>query len=211
MNVRYFVFLEIADPAINALLQSLRRIFMEEEPSSNIHITVRGPYDSEPRADDIATLEARFRERLTSSRKALLVHGIRTFETPRTAEYHVAIRIQCEALRTVWWKPDFPIEKYGFNPHITLYSGKDKNVQLAIAKFLEREDLALICREFKFGTHVSRQRSLDFSRENAGEASFATLVDARRVRPGILDRAARLVLPYIRQSLEGALRQAWQQ
>lgn len=203
MKVRFFVFLELMDQEINSLLLSLRRIFMEETPSTNIHITIRGPYEDEPTPAEIETFHARLNKRLQDSRETLLIHGVRAWKTEPDM-HHVALRLQCEALKSVWWKPDYPIEKFGFNPHITLYSGRDRRLSQAVAEFLTNEELAVICREFRIGTHISGQRLFKFDNvePDGGEDKFRGLIELRHVKAGILSRATKLMLPYIREALE---------
>ena len=136
-----FLFLEVLDPEINALLSSLRRTFDDRESSSGIHITIRGPYYEEIRGKDIKKYEQIIR------RDPILIHGIDMFRNPD--EIVVFIRVHSVALSEVWWKPDFPKERYGFNPHISLFKSENVELALAVLNFLKKEELKLISHNFR--------------------------------------------------------------
>jgi len=72
-------------------------------------------------------------------------------------EETVLSRIDSPNLRKIWWKPDFSIEKFGFNPHISLYRGPDAHFADRIAAFLEQEEITLLCAEYRLVPHVTKQ------------------------------------------------------
>src|SRR5580765_506029 len=112
-----FVFLEITDPEINALLGWIRESAMGTPSRHNVHITIRGPYNVAVPKTQIARYQ-----RLLGAHPVVF-EGFDAFSAGgRTIVY---VKVQHPRLRQVWWKPDFPILQFGFNPHVTLYEGED--------------------------------------------------------------------------------------
>jgi hypothetical protein len=72
----------------------------------------------------------------------------------------VYLKIQHPQLRRLWWKPDYPIEQFGFNPHITIYAGRDSRAADLVERFLQRENLRIVCTEIRIVSHVSDHRDL---------------------------------------------------
>lgn len=184
-SAQKFLFLEFLDPAINGLLLGLRREFTSETLHSGIHVTVRGPYKSAIRESVIR----RFQNLLEA--EPILIHGIGMFSNP--GEYVVYIRVSSNRLRSIWWKPDYPKSKFGFNPHISLYRGSDKILAEKIREFLDSEGLALICTEFRLTPYTSKQTELFSLEKLPVEHLFLRLSNLRLVRADIIQRAANLV------------------
>ena len=109
--------LEVDDPAITRLLEDLRRKVAKGKVPKKAHITIRGPYSSRISARTIEDIQ----NRLQSGDKIRIV-GISRFSS--SLEDVVYLAVDGEGLRKVWWKPDFPIKDFGFNPHITLFRGE---------------------------------------------------------------------------------------
>src|ERR1700689_2220497 len=95
-----FIFLEIQDPEINALISGIRLLASKKPPKATPHITIRGPYTK-----PISPAQLRRYERLLSEHPVVL-DGIDSFEV--SDKVAVYIKVQHPALRRVWWKPDFP-------------------------------------------------------------------------------------------------------
>ncbi|WP_405226858.1 2'-5' RNA ligase family protein [Lentisalinibacter sediminis] len=185
-----FLFLEFLDPEINALLWGLRREFGEGQASSDIHITVRGPYDRNISREEIRSLQR------TLDAHPILIHGAGIFHNPGSSV--VFLRVKSDSLKDIWWKPDFPIEKFGFNPHITIYKGSDPQLAQKIYDFLREESLALVCHEFRLSPYVSKQSDLFPLESLPRDRQFLSLSNRRLVRPDILQRAAKLMAAHMR-------------
>ena len=186
-----FLFLEFLDAEINTLLTSLRRTFADGETNSGIHITVRGPYYDEISGTDIVKFER------IVKRDPILIHGIDIFENP--GENIVYIRVHSNALKEIWWKPDFPKEKFGFNPHISLSKSSDLRFALTVSEFLKKEEIKLVCHDFRLVPFSSRQLEL-FPFESVPEKPhFDELSKRRLVKPDVLQRATRVVEEYRRK------------
>lgn len=189
--MKRFLFLEILDPEVHALINGLRREFGQKESSSNLHITVRGPYTKPIPQKSIE----RFQRIMSDD--ILLIHGVGVFKNEDT--YVVYIKINSDTLKGIWWKPDYPIKDYGFNPHISLYIGDDKELANAIYEFLRAEDLKLLCREFQLAPYVSKQEQMFEDRKIPEQRHFFKLANRRLVKPNILQRAANLVGSYYKK------------
>ena len=183
-----FLFLELLDPDINGLLYGLRREFGEKTFDTNIHITVRGPYE------DSITREEISRCQNIMANDVILIHGIGEFETNNGAV--VFIKVHSENLEKIWWKPDYPIKMYGFNPHITLFKGKDLKLAKVIKEFLVKENIKLVCEEFRLTPYASKQNEL-FPFDNVPiEKHFFKLTTKRLVKTNILQKASNVVRLY---------------
>lgn len=180
-----FLFLEIADRDLNSLFGRMREILGDERQTKPMHLTVRGPY-----AHGVPSVAVERAEKIMSH-DVLRIKDVDKFSNP--TEEVVFLRVNSPNLRRIWWKPDFPIKKYGFNPHISLYRGQDQELARALLKFLQHENLDLKCAEFKFVTHVQKQMFLFKPRVPT------TLVDTGRVRPNLLDRLQLVVNRYHRR------------
>ena len=190
-NSRNFIFLQFLDAEINALLSGLMREFGGSKTESNIHITVRGPYPSRISEEDIAKFERIVRD------DPILIHGIDVFRNQ--TENVVYIRVHSASLRKIWWKPDFPVEKFGFNPHISLHKTSDREFAKTIMDFLKNEDIKLICHDFRLIPFASKQGDLFPLDPAPRDLHFRELSNRRLIRPDILCRAANVVEKYRRK------------
>lgn len=177
-----FLFLEITDPEIVGLISGLREVAMEQKPRSGVHITVRGPYH---RMIPLAQVE-QYRQILMSH--PVLLDGIGQFQS---GEQHVVyIKVKHPKLRQVWWKPDFPVRDFGFNPHVTIYEGPDAARAARIQSFLKRERLKFLTTNFRVTPYVSDHPDF-FATHQCTPRLFLELVNRRLVRADILSRMNR--------------------
>lgn len=183
-----FIFIELLDPEVNALLGGLRLELGGDAPSASIHITVRGPYQRPISAREIELYELALRS------SPLLIHGIGTFQN--SDEHVVYIRVSSSELKKVWWKPDYPSTKYGVNPHVTLLKTSDRKFASVVRAFLVKEDLKLVCHTFRLVPYTSKQVELFPAPKPPQDTQFLELANRRLVRPDILQRAANLVRSY---------------
>lgn len=181
----HFLFLEIRDSEICYLLHELRLRFNGKPSKSNIHITVRGPYRHELRADDIR----KFQQIL--EKDTIRISGVGRFE--HSGSSVVFLRVESKHLESIWWKRDFPKQIYGFNPHISLYSGNDTLLADRVFNFLELEALCLETRQFELTPYVSNQYCLMSTAQRKVEKHFLHLILDGKVKGDILNRAQALV------------------
>ena len=184
-----FLFLEIQDPPVVELLSELRDIFSEKKKASPLHVTVRGPYKNIP--------DEKFLEQLWSTieGEGILLSGIRSFEF--NDKKYVYIQSLSKVIRKIWKKMDYPIYKYGFNPHITLYEGPIQKAN-KIESFLKEERLEFYCHDLSLRLYVIGQPDLFGSShrevhiEHKSQYTFNTLTQPYRWKPGIIERAKEL-------------------
>ena len=187
-NPPNFIFLEFLDPEINTLLSGLKHEFGNSETGNDIHITVRGPYYRRIPREDIAKYERIVRD------DPILIHGVDMFQNH--GESVVCIRVCSDSLKKIWWKPDFPVEKFGFNPHISLHRTSDVKFAKIILDFLKKEDLKLICHEFHLVPFASKQKDFFPIKSTPRDSCFRELSNRGLVHPDILHRAANVVEEY---------------
>ena len=167
------------------------REFGNSKAESSIHITVRGPYSRRISEKDIAKFERIVRG------DTILIHGIDVFRNQ--TENVVYIRVRSDSLEKIWWKPDFPVEKFGFNPHISLHKTPDMEFVNTITDFLKNEDIKLICHDFRLVPFSSKQGDFFPLDPAPRDLYFRELSNRRLVRPDILYRAANVVEKYRRK------------
>ncbi len=177
-----FVFLEIRDPEINALVGWLREAAMGAPSRHNVHITIRGPYSREVPEPQLA----RYQNVLRSD--PIVLEGFGSFQA--AGRHVVYLKVQHPKLRKVWWKPDFPIKTYGFNPHVTIFEGADEVRAQTILDFLRKERLSVLTWDFEVTARVSDHRDL-FTEPLRKAEPFLKLVNKGLVRADILNRFER--------------------
>lgn len=169
------------------LLTNLRSIFKGEASSSAIHITIRGPYEELPDAKQVSHFWDIIRT------EGILLNGVSHFDfQDRRIVY---LRASGKGIRKMWWKPDFPIQQYGFNPHITLYEGTESRA-VAVERFLRRERLEFVCTDLSLRFHDTAQRDLLSQGDPQLLETIApgsALIRSYRWKPGIEQRAVSLV------------------
>ena len=144
-----FILLQLLNAEINEFLSELRDKLGSSKTESGIHITVRGPYSRKIPGKNIVEFEDMIRH------DPIYIQGVDVFRNRK--ESVVYIRAHSNSLRKIWWKPDFPVKKFGFNPHITLHKTTDIRFANMISDFLKREQIELVCHDFRLITFTSKQ------------------------------------------------------
>lgn len=147
-----FVFLEITDRNLNFLFEAMAQSIYGKRSTQPTHLTIRGPY------------AGRVPQGAVQYCRELLAHDVlRIADVGRfnnADEDVVFLRVDSPNLRNVWWKPDYPIAKFGFNPHVSIYRGRDRALALALERFLLHEKLELFCAEFRIVSAVTKQQEM---------------------------------------------------
>ena len=99
------------------LLEKLRDVFYGRKVDKRLHVTVRGPFTTYPDHESLASVKS------SADENRILISGVGCFVNEKVSV--VYLRVQGKWLRQIWLKPDFPVSKFGFNPHITMYEGGD--------------------------------------------------------------------------------------
>ena len=187
MATRRFVFLEITQPEVQSLLWHIQWILSGTEPLHPVHVTLRGPYVRRVASETIK------KSRETLSSDTLRIGGVGRFRKP---EEVVFFRVDSPNLRKVCWKRDYP-KKDGYEPHISLYRGRDAMFADQVEAFLTREALELSCAEYKLWVH--RRASLRFESietRATGSSETAASIGGGQAEPQILARLRRFVDDY---------------
>lgn len=189
-TTEYFVFLEICDADISELLNGLRTIFNQKEFKSNIHVTLRGPY-SKP--VDEKYLDDWFHKIRANS---ILIANPGMFENDEESFVYLGISTANNSrnLSRITRKFDFPKNKFDFNPHITLYAGKDKALALNVYEFLRKERIEFVCNSFVLSVYASNpQQELFPIQLSSKKGSVSNLISSGKISPEIFVRARRIV------------------
>lgn len=145
--------LNIKDKKIKFLLNKLRNDYPDSIPSFP-HITIRGP------RQNFNSSTIKKVENIIQSMSIEIV-GIDIMEYKNL--YFCVFKVQSPVLKDIWDKPDFPIKKFGFNPHITLYKG-DKYIAERIKNKIELEerykDLIIKSKDIEIKKSIIKQLEL---------------------------------------------------
>jgi hypothetical protein len=181
----HFLLLELTDPLVNAFLWRVRHILTGHYGKGPIHVTLRGPYEGEsPRK----ILED---ARETLRYDVLRIHGVGRFSNP--GEEVIFFKVDSPHLRDVWWKKSFPIERFGFEPHVSVYRGNDAHFADAAAALLADEQIDLKCAEHRLLWYRTKQPDLF----TASTPSVGALIGLEQSgKTAILDRLERQVESY---------------
>ena len=191
MSSERFLILEITQPEVRSLLWRIQSILAGTDPRKPVHLTLRGPYEREIGQKTV-------KKHLDALRNDVLrIGGVGRFNNP--GEQVVFLGVASPNLRSVWWKPTYPIRDHGFTPHISLYRGSDVVFADRVADFLKREQLELLCAVYEL--KVYKRHGLPFIADRPETRSIAPWPAASgRVDPLLLRRLQRLVDEYRRDS-----------
>ena len=156
-NAQQVLTLEVKDRKIQDLFADLHSRFdrVGKVPSSP-HVTIRGPYKT-----PVSPLRSRRVWQLLNQHLELRLSGVGRFELP---DCHVVyLSVQGEWLRRVWWKPDFPINQFGFNPHITVFKGNKESAD-QVFEALIKDSVDYPIESFELKVDVIGQAVLNFDK-----------------------------------------------
>lgn len=161
------------------LLEKLRDVFFGRKVDKRLHVTIRGPFTTYPDHESLASVKS------SADENRLLISGVGCFVSEKVSV--VYLRVQGKWLRQIWLKPDFPVSKFGFNPHITMYEGSDHDRAKKVLKFLRLNNVELIVEDFGLAITTLRQKTLFDEAETpesknpvVGQLSSLTLDRARQ-------------------------------
>lgn len=193
--IKNFLFLKLTDPEVCSVLWELREIFEKEKKSgSNIHITVRGPNKNKFKEEVINNLYNKIAD------DSIIIQSAGRFDND---DYQVVyIKVSSTNLHKIWRKPDYPKEKYGINPHITLYVGSDREYADCIYEFLKKENIALLCNSFELVPYQTKQMNIPYidNELDLFGGGFRELVNRGKLSLDILERAKKVVSNYNRSN-----------
>ena len=191
MSGNKFLFIEILDEELVTLFQGLKSIFNDQEATSPIHITVKGPQKSNFKATSF--------KKFSDSDHPLVISQSSYFSYSKKYFVHFKVQIPQMEKHQLWYKPTFPTEK---NPHITVCETSDEDFSKDIVRFLNKEVGDLLCRDYEFLQYIPSHR--DLVRETGLEktryiddAGIPNLINIGKVRKGLFARARKIKAKHI--------------
>lgn len=154
---KHLLLLKIEDQEFNELFFGIQEIVNIKKSKLIPHVTLRGPYIHEPKNDQIQKIA----EDILDG-EPLKIEGAGIFNNNGT--YYVYLKVNKSNLKKVFWKKDYPIKEYGFNPHITIYQGTDKSLANKLLHFLDAQNFHFECKNITLSSYIlgDKQRKIDF-------------------------------------------------
>lgn len=146
---KHFLFIVFSDPVVVGALQFLASVLDPKRVLEKPHLTIQGPFEEKVDLERIESVRKYLRN------DVFFIGNPGIFDTPGGVALYLSV--YSENLRRVWNKPDYPIDKFGFNPHITIYEGNDINRAKAALGFLGKNRLELLCHDFEVAQYVQKQ------------------------------------------------------
>jgi hypothetical protein len=198
----HFVFLEFLDPRVEGTLRALRDALQPWKKSlSPVHVTVRGPYRSEPDSENLRELGRSIRG------QGVRIIGAGQFSND--GRHSVFLRAESAVFRTVWWKPDFPTSLDDIQPHLTMFESSDRTSALMALNFLKASRISILTFSVQLSVYTPGQgdlfgtRPVDPVPPNVGIRRDIVAIDPE-VLPAATDLGHRLAARRAELSLGGA-------
>lgn len=144
--------LEIKDIELHQYLARLAKKLnkpMQDSP----HVTVRGP------ASRFSWLTKKGLSDSLKRRPDVEIAGAGIF--CNLNNYVVYLKVNAEFLREFWHKPDFPVSRHGFNPHVTIFEGTREESQ-ELFRLISEDSPRFFCKSLEVEEKVLGQRTLKF-------------------------------------------------
>lgn len=181
----YFVFAEFGNEFVVSFLTELRGALQGNIDSSPIHVTLRGPYKTQP---PLTKLEE-YAQQLRGLGVSIGKHGY--FRTHKGLA--VFLLAECSMFRQLWDKPDFRVPRERIQPHITLFESPSRESALQVRDFLRRQNMLIHTYNVCLSIYQSRALQKDFfGRPTAAPGGQRINRDIYRIPDGMLDRAREL-------------------
>ncbi len=149
----YFVFLEFLESRVEGTLRELRDALQPWKKSkSPVHVTVRGPYKTEP---DFEYLRA-----LTTGVKGQGVRILGAGYFFHGKQFSVFLRAESAVFRELWWKPDFHGDLDTIQPHVTLFESTDRESASLALNFLKASRISIHTTSVQLSVYSSEQPDL---------------------------------------------------
>lgn len=197
----HFVFLEFLDPRVEGTLRALRDALRPwKKSSSPVHITVRGPYRSEPDPENLRELGQSIRG------QGVRILGAGQFLNE--GRYSVFLRAESAVFRTIWWKPDFPTPIDDIQPHLTMFESSDRTSALMAFNFLKASRISILAFSVQLSVYTTGQSDLFGTRpvdpvpRKSGTRQDIVAIDPE-ILPAARDLGERLALRRLELAREG--------
>lgn len=149
----YFVFLEFLEPRVEGTLRQLRDALRPwKQSKSPVHVTVRGPYRTEPDFEHLRALASGIKG------QGVRILGAGYFSHGR--QFSVFLRAESAVFRELWWKPDFPTRIDEIQPHVTVFESEDRQSALMALNFLKAARISILATSVQLSVYSSTQSDL---------------------------------------------------
>lgn len=123
----YIYAVKITEPNISSILNFIKYLCAPNS-KTEVHLSLRGPYKKKLTTEAI--------QEYTEIIKGSLIEVYDTGNFFSTKQNTVFYRCKGNQIRKVWYK-----KNYGYNPHLTIYDGKDKDFAEELYKLLTKVNL----------------------------------------------------------------------
>jgi 2'-5' RNA ligase len=137
--------LVVMDNCIASLLKYLQKVLSDYPINSQPHITIRGPYANK-------RIRKNTIDKINSSLNNIgniILSEVDYFKIDDNL-FNVYFSVLNDKLKEITRKRDYPIHKFGFNPHITLCKTNDKNKADKIKDIFNKNKIELNISSDKF-------------------------------------------------------------
>ena len=149
----YFVFLEFLEARVESTLSGLRDALQPWKKSkSPVHVTVRGPYRTEPDYKHLQELAGVFHG------QGVRILGSGYFSHGKS--YSIFLRAESAVFRELWWKPDFPGKDTDIQPHVTIFESNDRESAFQVLNFLKAARISIHTTSVQLSVFDSSQPDL---------------------------------------------------
>ena len=134
---------KILDREISSILNFIK-LLCAPNSKTEVHLSIRGPYKSKLKPNKIAE----YNELVKNSRVTITEVGNFFQENQNT----VFLKCESETIEKIWKKTTYKKTIYGYNPHLTLYDGKDKDFAYMLYETLHQRsiDISFLASELIF-------------------------------------------------------------
>lgn len=188
MTSKKIVLLNILDNELRSFLDEFYKVNNIKKESFLLpHITLRGPFFYKNNISEKIRLKLNdYVNKIKNNKEQLIIDGVDLFKNEN--QYIVFLKIDnVKSLRHLARKKDYPISKFGFNPHITLFTTKDKNFAYKIINELNNRNINFKCKNVEWSIHELgvKQKNLFNVNIEKDFTSLKTLVSPHLKSPAL--------------------------
>lgn len=154
-----FVIAQLKDIEVVAFIIQMQTLLDNKKVFKMLpHVTLRGPYKE--------TISSEILEKVKQNIPSpIVIEGSDFFDNPQG--FVVYFNTNIKTKKENWWKPTYPKNKYGANPHVTIYKGKNKILTENIVKYFNSSGFKIKCYDCEIKIHRSSGQQLSLFNENS--------------------------------------------
>ncbi len=171
MKKNEFILLNIYDKRLAYFINSFCETYDIQKPYLVPHITLQGPFSNTKSklfaSTDIVDKLDSYTKNMSLKNSSIHINGVGIFENNQTYILYLKVSPD-DKLKTITDKKDYPIAKYGFHPHITIATTKNKQHAISIKKNLESRQISFDCHDVEWNIHHTSGDGSLFNISNTG-------------------------------------------